>query len=433
VELPCPVRVVEGLSYREDLSDAGPGADELAGTMLLVAKEAFGGNAPDAWHIHNHSLGKNAVFPALIAALEKMGQRMLLQIHDFAEDGRPGNYRVARASGAPLYPAGPGIAYAVLNERDAANLRLAGGTPLVLPNAMPEPRVDEAYDSAKALPQFGRLFLYPTRGIRRKNLGEAALFAAVAPEGAGVATSLAPDNPEWIPVHRAWERYAEEKSLPLVLGAAGQGADFGSLCQRAEAWLTTSVAEGFGLAFLEPWTQGKALVGRDLPAITGDFAAEGLDLSNMYSRLDVPVDCIQWKAFIARLYGAMIRSRSAYGRECPARLADEAVSDWVRDGRIDFGMLDELAQKELLDGVITAPGLRAELSARMFRMPADGTIGSNAAVTRARFSLPAYGERLAAIYRDLLAAPGGKPADALDEEVVLDSFLNPKDFRMLRS
>jgi len=47
--------------------------------------------------------------------------------------------------------------------------------------------------------------------------------------------------------------------------------------------------------------------------------------------------------------------------------------------------------------------------------------------------LPAYGERLAAIYRDLLATPDGKPDDALDEEAVLDAFLNPADFRMLRS
>ena len=40
----------------------------------------------------------------------------------------------------------------------------------------------------------------------------------------------------------------------------------------AHRLVTTSVAEGFGLAFLEPWLFGKGLLGRNLPEITVDFA-----------------------------------------------------------------------------------------------------------------------------------------------------------------
>jgi len=433
VELPCPVRVVAGLGYRADSNVAGLDADALAYALMVAAKDAFDGHEPDLWHIHNPTLGKNLVFPAVLKKLADSGQRILLQIHDFAEDGRPGNYRVAKASGLPMYPTGPGIAYAVLNERDAAYLRKAGGTPLLLPNAVPEPHADSEFHPEKALPRFDRLFLYPTRGIRRKNIGETALFAAVAPQGAGVATTLSPKNPEWIPVHRVWERYSDQRGLPLVLGAAGQGADFASMCQRAEAWLSTSVAEGFGLAFLEPWVQNKALIGRDLPAITTDFVSEGMDLSNLYSRLDVPVDSVDWTAFTERLGGAMIRSRSAYGRDCPASLVEEALSAWVQEGQVDFGALDELAQMQLIESVLKSDALKAELAKKIFKLPEAKALKSNRAVVRARYSQAAYGERLHGIYSDLLSAPTG-PADAsLDEEAMLDAFLDPDAFRMLRS
>ena len=55
----------------------------------------------------------------------------------------------------------------------------------------------------------------------------------------------------------------------------------------SEAIVTTSVAEGFGLGFLEPWVFGKSLCGRNLPEITGDFTDHQIDLTNLYERLEV--------------------------------------------------------------------------------------------------------------------------------------------------
>ena len=53
------------------------------------------GIRPDAsiLHWHNHSLGKNTAAPGVIRRLASAGWRFLLQIHDFAEDYRPENYR----------------------------------------------------------------------------------------------------------------------------------------------------------------------------------------------------------------------------------------------------------------------------------------------------------------------------------------------------
>ena len=70
------VRVVEGLDYM-DLSDA---------TDPLILKERMEeaarsvlGQLPDVWHIHNHSLGKNAGLSGAVAELAKSGARLLLQ------------------------------------------------------------------------------------------------------------------------------------------------------------------------------------------------------------------------------------------------------------------------------------------------------------------------------------------------------------------
>ena len=62
---------------------------------------------------------------------------------------------------------------------------------------------------------------------------------------------------------------------------------FHNECLRHLALVTTSIAEGFGLAFLEPWISGSSVVGRNLPDITEDFSVE---LDHLYDRFDVPVD-----------------------------------------------------------------------------------------------------------------------------------------------
>ena len=46
----------------------------------------------DCWIINNPTLGKNSGFPKLIEKASTAGIKLLLQCHDFAEDGRPANY-----------------------------------------------------------------------------------------------------------------------------------------------------------------------------------------------------------------------------------------------------------------------------------------------------------------------------------------------------
>jgi hypothetical protein len=51
--------------------------------------------------------------------------------------------------------------------------------------------------------------------------------------------------------------------------------------------ITTSVLEGFGFAYLEPWIADRAVIGRSIPMITPDFQAKGMKLGHLYIALIV--------------------------------------------------------------------------------------------------------------------------------------------------
>ena len=53
-----------------------------------------------------------------MSLLAEAGERILLHPHDFAEDGRPGNYLSLREVYPRVYPTGSHIHYAALNQRD---------------------------------------------------------------------------------------------------------------------------------------------------------------------------------------------------------------------------------------------------------------------------------------------------------------------------
>ncbi|MCF7990662.1 MAG: glycosyltransferase family 4 protein, partial [Thiohalocapsa sp.] len=355
------VEIVPGLAYEERRAPQAPAA--LAEEMLSRARARLGG-PPDLWHIHNHCLGKNLALPGAVRALAAAGQRLLLQPHDFAEDGRPHLYarlrdRLADGDGrrlaALLYPQAPQIHYAVLNARDLRFLAAAGIEAArlhLLPNAVTADAPVDGAAARSAAPQQGvdsqRLWLYPTRAIRRKNLGELLLWAALADEGNRFATTQAPQNPHEQARYRRWTGLAHSLRLPVEFALGSRVDSFPALLASAHALVTTSVGEGFGLAFLEPWLIGRPLAGRDLPEITDDFRANGIDLSNLYRTLRVPVDWID----AARLQGAFadaIAARAAaYGRPAPADDAERAWQSAVDDGHIDSGRLDEPAQESVI-------------------------------------------------------------------------------------
>lgn len=400
-------------------------ADSPQPDFVAAAIAAFGVE-PDLWHIHNHSLGKNPAFTAAVLRLAETGRRLLLQIHDFAEDGRPQNYRQLGPLVDRLYPVAKHVHYAVLNRRDHAFLRRAGvpnDQLHLLPNAvtpMPETSGAQATESG--------LYVYPCRAIRRKNIGELLLWSALMPE-AQFAVTLAPRNPQARPVYDAWAAFAREERLDVRFAASEQ-IPYPELVASAEALITTSIAEGFGMAFLEPWLAGKPLVGRNLPAITGDFTEHGLDLSPLYSRLPVPLELpgADFRdRFLSKLEQALRSNLESYNRPYSHACFEQATAALVGADGVDFGILDE----ELQRAVVRA----ARRDPRPFPHRLQSTaslVQRNRAVAETHYPLAAYGDRLAALYDTVLASTPGPLAFA-DGQKLLDEFLAPGRINLLRT
>lgn len=414
------IREVPNLGYA-----AGPTTRPL--DLLNRARGAFGGE-PDVWHIHNHSLGKNPSLTQEVISLAMAGQKILLQIHDFAEDGRPDNYSNLGKLKTRLYPVAPHIHYAVLNRRDFAFLHNAGipETNLhLLPNAV-SPLSTTKLETRNVNPETP-LFVYPCRAIRRKNIGELLLWSARMPD-AKFAVTLAPKNPEVKPVYDAWVAFAESLELNVEFDA-GATRSFEAMVAEADALITTSIAEGFGLAFLEPWLADKPLVGRNLPEITADFAEHGLDLSNLYNRLPVPLVSNHWKIddeFFQCLEKTLRASRAAYGRDWSPALFEAAQAALVQNGCVDFGILNEEMQRTIIRAV------RADPSCLSHSLQNSTAVEPNRRAVETAYNTRAYGQTLVAVYNRLLAVPAGSLRFA-DGDRLLDRFLAPGRVNLLRS
>ena len=389
------------------------------------ARDAFG-LPPDVWHLHNHSLGKNPALTAEVTALAEAGQKILLQIHDFAEDGRPANYKNLGPLKDRLYPVAPNIHYAALNQRDVAFLKAAG---------IPEPNLHLLPNAVSPIPTLNPqtsnptpLFVYPCRAIRRKNIGELLLWSAAMPH-CRFAVTLAPKNPEVKPIYDAWVVFAKELGLNVEFDA-GADTPFEEMMSRADALITTSIAEGFGLAFLEPWLAGKPLVGRNLPEITADFATHGLDLSALYDRISIPLTSDAWDIgsdFLQALETKLRDAHEAYGKPWTHQSFEDARRILVLDGTVDFGILNEEQQRTIIRAAKENPDI---FSGGLGDAAAQ--VAGNRRVVEEAYSPEAYGSHLASIYHKLAAAPTGA-VEYADGQKLLDQFLNPARFNLLRT
>lgn len=437
-----PTLVIDELGYDEERR--APAPDVLLQRVRDAVIAQLGG-PPDIWHIHNHHLGKNAAWTRAVAMMAAQGQPLLLHIHDFPEDGRPANYRYLADRlrvreetdiGAMLYPLHARTHYAVLNGRDYKILERAGiPSPRLhlLPNAVwtGEPLTKSDGDPSAYEPP---LILYPTRAIRRKNIGEFLFWSAMEEGDAQYGVTLAPQTEAEQPCYARWKQVAAEMALPVSF-EMGLSRPYPELLRAAHWLVTTSIGEGFGLAFLEPWLSGRPLAGRNLPEITAEFAEAGVDLSGLYSALTVPADWIDCTAYRRALWTAWSETMTAYGRVSTEEQCERVWASAFVGTRIEFSRLNERLQEGVLRRIHRSRTARSEVDPpRLFpegerREP----IERNKARVAGCFNLDQYRARLVDVYDRVqtdVADGGEKPVRA---EAVLDQFLSPDRFYLLRS
>ena len=429
-------RVVQGLDYTSPRDAVDPRV--LTERLRASAKDALG-QTPDLWHIHNHSLGKNPSLTAAVSLLAESGERILLHPHDFAEDGRPGNYLSLSEVYQRAYPTGSTIHYAALNQRDrgflAHMLKDSSSRVHLLANAVPPSTPFSEFQEEKILDLPENLLLYPVRAVRRKNLGELALLAS-SHQDFHFANSLGPTNPEFSPVFEDWKQFGKELELPLTYGLGEHtDASFPEMVGHAQSILSVSVAEGFGLGFLEPWTFGKGLCGRNLPDITSDFAELGVSLANLYDRLPIPLDCIPSVSQVREtIQSALAQFYLDYQEDLPEDGTEIAFQSMVENDCIDFGRLDESNQQAIIRTIAHSPELQQGIQKHSGLEVLSGEIiDRNRQAVTEQFSLSSYAERTLNIYQELLATDNGTQCQFANGQLLLDQYLSPTRLNLLRT
>jgi FMN phosphatase YigB (HAD superfamily) len=418
-------------------------AGELLLDLRAAATRALGA-PPDIWHFHNHSLGKNALLPEVIARLAAEGERIILQIHDLAEDGRPANYPLI-ADFPTLYPFSPRIRYAFLNSRDLAIFTAAGLPPenaTLLPNAISLPR------STFPVPDSSPTILFaPIRGIRRKNLGELVFLAALAPPQTWFAISRAPLHPDALPVHDHWRRFAASQHLPIEFGvtgrlapAAGSTSSFESWVENATHFVTTSVSEGFGMPFLEAVAHGKPLLGRNLPHLTAEHARHGIRTGQLYDRLLIPAFWIDLKLLRDHLTVDLERTHRAYRRPLTPTFIESTLARLIHGDWLDFGNLPEPLQQGIIERFTSDPANRTVPlveTAGTTRPAADWLAAAvanrspaTASARLAPYSPENHQSALTSLYQSLASQPAA-PLSQVPPERILSAHLTPGSFHFL--
>jgi hypothetical protein len=420
----CEVIQVPQLAYDRPGRLSDP-SDVIVKDILQCLQGRWPGGG-DILHVHNPTLAKNRALQAVLKGLQAAGIKLLCQIHDFAEDGRP-DFIFQEPYVSDCH-------YAVLNRRDYALLRKAGlqekGLHL-LPNPVAPivPHEEESADSECAE------VLYPVRAIRRKNIGEALLMSRYFTPPAPLAVTQPPNSPADCLSYAQWRRFAKDLDLNVRF-EAGLRDDFSALVARCHYILTTSISEGFGFAFLEPWTAGKSLWGRILPDICEDFSEQGMRFDHMYEQLKVPLRLFDSEGFRRRWQSAWISAACRFGMESMG----SAEAEWrevSREGDVDFGLMDERAQGEVIARII---GKRDDFESLKQRNPFlekpgpaslfHRNVAHNAKIVARQYSTQRYADRLHGIYKHIITQ--GTIRHEIDKNMLIRAFLTPRTFSLLK-
>lgn len=402
-------------------------------------------------HWHNHSLGKNAAAPGVASRLAGAGWKLVLQVHDFAEDNRPENLARLIAAvnpGTPaeltdyLYPAHPSIRYAALTTADADAIRqFSRGVPVTaLPNSVCLPSgndCDAADDQARQQAALARVcqatkipggsswVLYPVRGIRRKNVGEFVLLSQWLRPDQYAGITLCPATEIENASYTRWRQLAQSFA-PRAIFDAGHHTEvsFSDNLTAADLVLSTSVAEGFGMAFLEPWLAGRQVVARDLPAVTSDFCQRGVQYPQLYSQIPVPGSA----AWLADCDAELNAQFESVWRDVPAAFRPPAGKDQShRNGTIDFAKLKPIRQTEVIAASARDEGFRNELMRHSSGVveslrsePDSRQVAANRELISVQYGARVQSERLTELYQQTLG--GGR--DQLATEIVQRSAID---------
>ena len=419
--LPADTAVVDGLGYDSAPSDRHK--SEAVAESVTAAVHRKWKDGCDLIHIHNATLAKNKNLLSILGLLQQRNFKLFIQIHDFAEDGRPSVYFQDQ------YP--HDCHYGVINSRDYRVLLKSGLEKKGLHKLF---NMIRPWDIQPVGPATGELALYPVRALRRKNIGEAILLSLFFRDKDSLAITLPPNSPVDIQSYGGWKAYVRQEHLRVRFDA-GIGADFRELVHSAKLMITTSVMEGFGFSFLEPWSAGKYLCGRKLPDICGDFEENGILLEHLYSRLNVPLEWIGKDNFFHRRLACIAANSDRFNYKIDPAQIFQAVQKSIVDGTVDFGILDERFQKIILSRILRSTVDKNRLiECNPWLSSPDGVADNTGLIEHNRsavmntYNESVYRKTLLKIYHRVIHNP---VKHQIDKGILLSQFFDPTSFSLL--
>jgi hypothetical protein len=279
------------------------------------------------------------------------------------------------------------------------------------------------------------MVLYPIRAIRRKNIGEAVLLSLFLKPDQYLAITLPPNSPADISSCRDWKTFVREQDLKVWFDQ-GLSYEFEDLVWSAEFLITTSITEGFGFSFLEPWLFGKLLWGRKIADICRYLEMNGIHLDHLYSGIDVPVDWIGLSQFREKWSACVLNACALFDFSLEQTRIKRAFDCITKDGIIDFGLLDESSQKQAVARLLSGGRATHKLMRLNPFLSQPGAVSNPAeliAINREaimrHYTPEAYRKNLMHIYQQVRTTT---VKHGIDKTVLISLFLIPEEFSLLK-
>ena len=265
-------------------------------------------------------------------------KRFLVRVHDFAQQ-RPANFNNIKKFQAflptdmpdwhqILYPSTPNVEYLAINTPDYYRLMDHGIEPKriwYVPNSIDDSLVHvgepcqplrRLLETEKGINPEAAILFYPVRAIPRKNVEEAIFLlqllnnlAAQSDYGPKydldkkyhLVVSLAGQNEQEKKYAQTLREFVRKNNLPVTIDISdlvGLHREYdledpnrivkygvSDMYSISRMTVSTSLMEGFGFVFIEPWAVNECVIGRNIPAVTTDFKKAGLSLDHLYTVL----------------------------------------------------------------------------------------------------------------------------------------------------
>lgn len=382
-DFPADIKINKELDYLDKVKSATTLKKKYQKILQYLEKNI---STDSVLHVHNLNLGKNPLLTLSVAKLAKNGIKIFNHAHDFSED-REENQKFLKKiiKGVfkkklkkTLYPEFSNYRYGVLNRFDydrLVNKGIKESKIEFLPNPVSAPPKTDKKNSRKKICKklnidySKQIMVYPVRVIRRKNIGELILLAYLFRDSAEFLITLPPQNPVEIKDYEDWLEFCDEKHFENLHFEVGTKFEFEEVMYAADKIITTSIKEGFGMMYLEPWLFGKAVAGRNIDYVTEDFIESGIDYPLLYNSIDIAfIDHYRWL-----------------------------------DSH-DFGFLPKKEQMEIITLIMNNKNLQSGIFKlnpnlkKIIESVPENIIKKNKKLIQSDYSLKKYGERLNEIY-----------------------------------